>query len=102
MRFLTRLTRNPGRDEEGQIVLLVALVMVIVLGFAALAIDLGFFAETRRESQNDADAMALAGVQALAQRGLSAGQRETNATAIAEAWADLNDVADSEIYDIAF
>jgi hypothetical protein len=39
--------------------------MVVVLGFAALAIDIGFFAHTKRDLQNDADAMALAGAQEI-------------------------------------
>jgi len=102
MRRLGKSLSKPDKGEQGQIVMLTAFVLVVVLGFAALAIDLGFFAETKRDSQNDADAMALSGVQGLALRGLSQNLREANAQAIAEDWADLNDVDMDEIASIEF
>lgn len=51
--------------EDGQIVVLSALVLVVVLGFAALAIDVGMFLHTRTKLQADVDALALGGAQAL-------------------------------------
>lgn len=51
--------------ESGQTLIVAALVMAVVMGFTALAIDVGLFLEERRDNQNDADAMALAGVQYL-------------------------------------
>jgi hypothetical protein len=59
------------RQERGQVIVLAAGAMVVVLGFAALAIDIGFFAHTKRDLQNDADAMALAGAQEIPDQGLA-------------------------------
>ncbi len=99
--FLKRV-RNAGRDEKGQMVLLVAGGMIVVLGFAALAIDLGFMTNSRRSAQNDADSMALAAVQELARRGLSVTDREASATTEADVWAVKNDVDSSEILSYTF
>lgn len=57
-------TLHRGR-ESGQTLIVAALVMAVLMGFTALAIDVGLFLEERRDNQNDADAMALAGVQYL-------------------------------------
>lgn len=51
--------------ESGQTLIVAALIMAVVMGFTALAVDVGLFLEERRDNQNDADAMALAGVQYL-------------------------------------
>jgi hypothetical protein len=57
---LTRL-----RSERGQALILAALAMVVILGFAALAIDVGYWYSQKREVQNAVDAAALAGAQEL-------------------------------------
>ena len=59
------LLRSLWRQEFGQGLVLAALAMVVVLGFAAMAIDVGLFLHEKRELQNAADAAALAGVQEL-------------------------------------
>jgi Flp pilus assembly protein TadG len=53
------------RDETGQALVLTGILIVILLGFAAFAVDLGnaFFAQ--RELQRSVDAAALAGAQEL-------------------------------------
>jgi hypothetical protein len=53
------------RSERGQALVLAALAMVAVLGFAALAIDVGYWYSQKREVQNAVDAAALAGAQEL-------------------------------------
>ncbi len=63
--------------------MLVAGGMVVVIGFAALSVDLGFLTLARRGVQNDADAMALAAVRELPD--------ESSADAIALLWATKND-----------
>jgi hypothetical protein len=68
--------------------------MVVVLGFAALAIDIGFFAHTKRELQNDADAMALAGAQEIPDQGLA------NSKALE--WGTNNGVQQSEVVSVRF
>jgi hypothetical protein len=54
-----------GRAQSGQMMLVTAIVMVVVLGFAAMAIDVGLAYRDRRDLQNDVDAAALAGAQHL-------------------------------------
>jgi hypothetical protein len=56
MRRLTRV----HHEERGASALLVALVMVILFGFLAVAADVGELVEERRQLQNGADAAALA------------------------------------------
>lgn len=58
-----------ARDERGQAATLVGLMMVVLLGFTALAVDGGRFYMERRFLQNAADAAALACVQRLVSGG---------------------------------
>src|SRR5574341_2503016 len=76
--------------ERGQTLIVAVLVMSVLLGFVAMAIDVGLFFEDRRHFQNSADAMALAGVAELP-------LNPASAKAKAREWASNNDVADSEI-----
>src|SRR2546426_8649910 len=57
--------RTYRRREGGQALILTVLAMAVLLGFAALAIDVGLVFEDRRGQQNAADAAALAGASAL-------------------------------------
>lgn len=51
-----------SRREEGQAMVLAALMMVVLLGFAAFAVDFGYVSVQKTDLQNAADAAALAGV----------------------------------------
>ena len=53
------------KDERGVTAIVVALVLVVLVGFAALAIDIGHLCVARAELQNAADAGALAGARFL-------------------------------------
>ncbi|MBR0575163.1 hypothetical protein KCG48_02295 [Proteiniclasticum sp. BAD-10] len=53
------------RNEEGQVMVLFALMLVVALGMAALVIDLGWVQISKKQLQNVADAAALAGAQDL-------------------------------------
>ena len=53
------------RKENGQTLVHVALMMVVLLGFLALAIDVGLLYFERRRMQNAADAGALAGAREI-------------------------------------
>ena len=99
-RSLQHLER--ARGERGQMIFLAAGSFVVVLIFASLAIDIGFFTGAKRSAQNDADAMALAAARELTNDGQSDAQREEDATDIAMEWALLNDVDPSEVSEIAF
>ena len=56
---MMRATNHP---ERGQTLLIFVLALTVLLGFTAMAIDVGLFYEDRRHIQNTADAAALAGV----------------------------------------
>jgi len=93
--WLRHTLRTWHRQERGQVIVLAAGAMVVVLGFAALAVDIGFSAHTKRDLQNDADAMALAGAQEIPDQGL--------ANSKAQEWGTNNDVhLDGELVSIDF
>jgi putative Flp pilus-assembly TadE/G-like protein len=59
-------TNTPsGRGQRGQMMLVTAIAMVVLIGFTAMAIDVGLAYRDRRDLQNDVDAAALAGSQHL-------------------------------------
>lgn len=53
------------QEERGQVVVLVVLLLVVLFGFAALVIDVGYAYYAHRSLQASADAAALAGAQEL-------------------------------------
>ena len=48
-------------DQSGMVAVIVAILLAVLLGFAALAVDIGHVMVVRNEIQNAADAAALAG-----------------------------------------
>ena len=54
-----------AQRQQGAVTLLVALTLPVLVGAAALAVDLAYLQVVRNELQNDADAAALAGARAL-------------------------------------
>lgn len=61
------LTAKQGNKERGQALLLVAFALLALVAFAGLAIDGGRLYADRRQTQNAADASALAGARELAE-----------------------------------
>lgn len=53
--------QRPNKANKGQVLVLVALSLVVIIGFAALAIDVAYFYHTKHQLQGAADAAALAG-----------------------------------------
>jgi Flp pilus assembly protein TadG len=53
------------REQEGQSLVILALVLVVLCGFAGLVVDVGQSAATKAKMQNAADAAAFAGVNYL-------------------------------------
>ncbi len=51
----------PSNDRRGTILVLTAVLMVVLLGFVAMTVDVGFIELTRTQLQSAADAGALAG-----------------------------------------
>ena len=81
---------NSGRGQRGQMMLVTAIVMVVVLGFAAMAIDVGLAYRDRRDLQNDVDAAALAGSQHLPSDPATAKDR-------ANAWLVKNGIKPAQV-----
>lgn len=61
-----RMKQKQSKHEKGQILVLIALVFTVLLGFGALAVDGGMAYSNRRYAQNVADASSLAGGAAAA------------------------------------
>ena len=71
------------RSERGQAMLLTVLFLVVLMGCAALTLDVGVWFREQRQAQATADAAALAGAQALP-------ASPSNAVALAQQYADSN------------
>lgn len=88
-----------SQRQDGQSLILIALLMVAMIAFAGLVIDGGNAYAMRRRAQNAADAGALAGAQELGGRYVcNAGGSALDDTAIAKRineYAERNGVADS-------
>jgi len=55
------------KNQRGVTAVVVAIVIAVLMGFVALAVDIGYVAATKNELQNAADAAALAGAWLLGQ-----------------------------------
>jgi len=70
------------KNESGQAIVVMAIGLVVLLAFAALAIDAGNIYTAKREAQNAADAAAMAGTRQIvlecAKQGLNPGPNEAN------------------------
>ena len=78
------------KTERGQALIMFALGLAVLLGFTAMAIDVGLLYEDRRHLQNTADAAALAGVVDLP-------QNPSEAKAKAQEWALKHDLTLAQI-----
>ncbi|HET8945059.1 MAG TPA: pilus assembly protein TadG-related protein [Dehalococcoidia bacterium] len=92
---MRRWGATSDRKQNGQVLILAALAMAAMMGFAALTIDVGLYMEDRRHLQNTADAAALAGAADLP-------QNPALATAKAQEWAlkhgiDAGDIKKIEV-----
>jgi Flp pilus assembly protein TadG len=81
-----RTLKKALRDEKGASIIFVAIAMVVILGFAVLAIDASLMQLAKTQLQNAADAAALAGAMALAKNEFN----EDSATVEAIRVAGLN------------
>ena len=89
---------RPARlgQAPGQVMVLFALMITVLIGFTALAIDATYLMSERRAAQNAADAAAMAVGKALARNLNSSGSlvTQSDAEAIAERFAGLNGFPD--------
>jgi hypothetical protein len=91
---IMRARKAQTRRQSGQMLLVAALSMAVLLGFTAMAIDVGMAYQDRRDLQNDADAAALAGAQHL----------PTNPTAAEDAaadWLTKNGIDSTQVTDVS-
>lgn len=58
---LLQLIKQFRKQEKGAVAIIVALSLLVLIGFGALAVDLGYVMMVKNEVQNAADAGALAG-----------------------------------------
>jgi hypothetical protein len=65
MSRIVRVARRRSMEEDGVVLVLLAVGMVVFLGVAGVAIDLGVAYASSRQMQNAADAAAMAGAQEL-------------------------------------
>jgi hypothetical protein len=78
------------KSESGQVMVLATAAILIILGFAAMAVDVGSFYAARRNMQTAADAAAIAGSNALKQKcGTNADCTCENQTACKSAGQDV-------------
>lgn len=82
---MRRLLNQTMKKEEGQVLVLFALMLVVLLGIAALVIDAGMLHLTKSKMQIAADAAALAGAQDL--------PNSTSAINTAKDFSELNGAA---------
>lgn len=85
--------RSLTRDERGASLMLVAISMVVCLGMAALAIDVGMLYEAKAQAQNAADSGALAGAGNL----LVVPNNAASATVVAERFAELHEIIKQQV-----
>ena len=95
------MTRNERRasvmaNQRGVAAIIVALSMVVLLGVAALAIDLGYRNIAQNELQNIADAAALAGAAELSRQYLDPAFLAVNDGAIIAIAREIADTNESE------
>ena len=92
------------RNEKGQVLVLVALAIFVLLGFAALGIDVGYMYSVRHELQRCADAGALAGASPFTTKDWNESSVQAEAEALARDFASKDNVVqtplnrDSEVY----
>ncbi len=63
---MRRLTRDTHSEDRGAITVLVAILMVVLLGSVAIAVDVGAIYSERAQLQSGADAAAIATAQKCA------------------------------------
>ena len=80
---MQRIVADPESRERGAAGILVALMMLVMIGAGALAVDAGQIYAERAQLQNGADAAALAAVDLCAESGCTQGAADALAAALA-------------------
>lgn len=88
------VAQGATRNERGQALILFALSLAVLLGFAAMSIDVGLILHRRTDIQKAADAAALAGAQELPSGGAALAEQK------ALEWAVLNGYSNGPDYTV--
>lgn len=88
---MMQFIRRSSATEQGSTLVYLALILVVLLGFMALAIDVGNLYGQKRRVQNAADAAAVAGAWQLCH------QNGSQVTAAAQAYARDNGADDAQV-----
>ena len=90
------------RNKQGQVLVLVALAIFVLLGLAALGIDAGYMYSVRHELQRCADAGALAGASAFRETGMNSDDSTVTALAAGRAtdYATRDKCGQAPAYDL--
>jgi hypothetical protein len=88
------MTKRMIKAEEGQSIVIVAAVMIGLLALAGLAIDGGNSFLERRNTQNAADAAALAGTRQLARAICGDGATDADVDYAVDSYAEKNGIED--------
>ena len=92
---LGRMLRR--RSERGQVMIMAALLLPVLLGMTGLAIDVGGYADDKRTLQNAADAIALAAAKDLCSPNPADCSNTNLATATAQSYAAKNGIPWSKV-----
>ncbi len=65
-RGFIHMSMKPARDQDGAVLVLVAVTLFVLFGFAALAVDIAYAFNERRDSQAGIDVAAIGGGLAIA------------------------------------
>ena len=87
------------KGEGGQVLVIVILAFVVILGFAALAIDVGYLAAVRSELQRSVDSGALAGATVFKDNTVLPEAKIVVATVVAKSYAYSDPVAGAPLND---
>jgi len=89
---------KPIKEQRGVTVIVVALLILVFIGFAALAIDIGHLFVVRNELQNAADAGCLAGARFLYSDDGMAVNENSNQVAYQAAIANMSDQVPVDVH----
>lgn len=92
--MIQEIFKRLHKEESGQSLVMVVLLLGVLLGFFALVVDVGLLYAEKAKLQNAADSAALAGAQVL--------PNSTLAEGFAVTYADSNGILSSENVDVSF
>lgn len=98
MKKINRRSFSKCEKESGTVVVVVAICLLVLMGFLALALDTGYVMITRNESQDAADAAALAGARRLGENYyIKVADKTANVVSVSETTAGMNRVANQSV-----